>query len=434
MPTLAGILFFLFPVNSGENSTILLALITNLIRSPFDNYLIEIIVVIVLVSTVGSIYYMIFKPDWKNSRQSLYIICHVTPLWFLLRIFGSLFAISVYFKIGPEIIWGASAGYTVFKDIGAPIVFIVTIACFLMPFLTEFGFMEFIGTLVKRPFGYIFKLPGRSAIDAMASFLTSSTVGLLITIGQYEKGYYSAREACSVATNFSVVSISFSLLIATVAGIDHMFFSWYFSVFITCMICAIIMVRLPPLSQMTDTYFPSSGAKSLRTNKSQNKILYLATENAMKRAAQAPQPFEMIKNSWHAAIGVIFGVLPPSMAVGTCTIILLNQTPFFEYLSYPIFILLDIFSFPEAKIASPGFIIGLFDQFMPALVASNIKNELVKFVLAGVAVTQLIYMSEVGLVILRSSLPLKFRHLIAIFFLRSVISFPVLLLAGLIFT
>lgn len=432
LPTLAGILFFLFPVPSDGNNTILLAVITKIIRSPFEDHLLEIIVSVVLLSTLGSIYYMIRKPDWESSYPSLYNIFHVTPLWFIFRLIGGSFAIMVYFKVGPEIIWSADTGLTVFTDIGAPIVFIVTVACFLMPFLTEFGFMEFVGTMVRRPFGLIFTLPGRSAIDAFASFLTSSTVGLLITISQYEKGYYSAREACSVATNFSVVSISFSLLIATVAGIDYMFFSWYLSVFISCIICAIIMVRLPPLSNVEDSYFPLEGEKILPQKQKHKNILLQATENAMARAAQAPRPLEMIKTSGHGALGVIAGVLPPSMAIATCTIILLTQTPFFDIFSYPVYFLLDLFSFPEAKQSAPGFVIGFFDQFMPALIASKIDNELVKFVLAGVAVTQLIYMSEVGLLVLRSSLPLKFRHLFLIFLLRSLISFPVLLIAGLI--
>jgi nucleoside recognition membrane protein YjiH len=69
---------------------------------------------------------------------------------------------------------------------------------------------------------------------------------------------------------------------------------------------------------------------------------------------------------------------------------------------------------------------------MPAIVASNIENKLVKFVLAGLGVTQLIYMSEVGLIILRSSIPLNFIQLFVIFLLRSIISFPVLLIAGMI--
>lgn len=432
LPSIVGVLLFLFPVSYGGNDTILLAVITNIVRGPFEAYMLEIIVTIVLISAIGSGYYIAFKPDWKSSYPSLYIICHTTPLWFGFRTVGAIFGIMVYFQIGPEIIWGASTGLTVFTEIGATIFFIITVACFLMSFLTEYGFMEFIGTLLSRPFGILFTLPGRSAIDAMASFLTASSVGLLITISQYEKGYYTARQAAAIAVNFSVVSVSFSLLIATVAGIEHIFFNWYLSVVVACMLCAIITVRIPPLCTIKETYYPPVGRQIEGRKTHHSNPLRASVENAMIRAKSAPGPKKFIKNGWFGAIGVVFGVLGPSMAVGTTTIILLIQTPVFDILSYPIFFILDLIQFPEAKAAAPGMMIGFLDQFMPALVAANIENELVKFVLAGLGITQLIYMSEVGLIIIRSSLPLKFRHLAVIFILRTVISFPVLLMAGLI--
>lgn len=430
IPSLIGVLIFLFPVSYDGNTTIFLAVITSIIRAPFEHFILEIIVCVVILSAIASGYYQIFKPDLEKRFKSLHIICYTSFPWFLTRLLGASFAIMVYFHVGPEFIWEKETGFTVFTEIGATIFFIISVACFLMPFLTEFGFMEFIGTMVSRPFGLLFKLPGRSAIDALASFLTASNVGLLITLGQYEKGYYTARQAAAVATNFSVVSVSFSLLIATVSGIEHLFINWYLSIFIACMICTIILVRIPPLSRLNDDYY---GHRTPQNNHpAQGPMINQAIHNAITRASNAPAPITILKNSWYSAISVIFGVLAPSMAVGTLTIILLNHTPIFNVLSTPIFFILEIINFPEASKAAPGMIIGFLDQFMPAIVASNIENELVKFVLAGLGVTQLIYMSEVGLIILRSSIPLNFVHLFVIFLLRSIISFPVLMVAGMI--
>ena len=39
----------------------------------------------------------------------------------------------------------------------------------------------------------LFTLPGRSAVDNLASFIGDGTVGVLITSRQYEKGIYSKR-------------------------------------------------------------------------------------------------------------------------------------------------------------------------------------------------------------------------------------------------
>lgn len=432
LPSFFGIFLFLFPVPSGDTSTIMLALITNMVRAPFENYILGIIVSVVVFSALGSGYYQLFKPNWKERFPLLATLFQTEFVWFLMRLLGAIFGIMVYFKLGPEIIWSPETGFTVFTEIGATVFFIITVACFLMPFLTEFGFMEFIGTLVSRPFGFLFTLPGRSAIDALASFLTASNVGLLITIGQYDKGYYSAREASAIAVNFSVVSISFSFLIASVSGIDHLFFGWYFSVFIACVICAIIMVRIPPLSNIANDYHPVPGDQTIRSDNLHQNIFKSALMAAMNRAEKAPSIKHLLLGSTHSALGVSFGVLAPSMAVGTMTIVLLTHTEIFNILSLPIYYVLEFLNFAEASTAAPGMIIGFLDQFMPALVASNIENELSKFVLAGMAVTQLVYMSEVGILILRSSLPLKFRHLFIIFILRSIIAFPVLMIAGLI--
>lgn len=425
-----GVLLFLTPIEFDGNTTILLAVLTAEVRAPFEGYILEIIVSVVILSALASGWYQLFKPAIATTNTSLRLISKTSFIWFLMRLLGATFAVMVYFQVGPEMVWGKANGFTVFTEIGATIFFIITVACFLMPFLTEFGFMEFIGTLVSKPFGKLFKLPGRSAIDALASFLTSSNVGLLITISQYDRGYYTTRQAASVAVNFSVVSISFSLLIATVSGIEHIFFSWYISIFIACVICAIILVRIPPLSNLNDDYI--NKGKQEDVLKVEGSMMTRAFKLASIRAANAPSAAKIFMNSWHSAISVIFGVIAPSMAIGTMTIILLNNTPLFNILSYPILMLLELFNFPEAGRAAPGMIIGFLDQFMPAIVASGIKNEMVKFVLAGLAVTQLIYMSEVGLIILRSSLPLKLRHLFLIFLMRSIISFPVLFVTGLI--
>lgn len=428
-PSLIGILLFLFPVSYDGNTTIFLAVITSMVRAPFESFILEIIVGVVILSALASGYHQLFKPEWENRHKTLYIICKTSFPWFLTRLLGATFAVMVYFQVGPEFIWGKETGFTVFTEIGATIFFIITVACFLMPFLTEFGFMEFIGTIVSRPFSILFNLPGRSAIDALASFLTASNVGLLITIGQYERGYYTTRQAAAIATNFSVVSVSFSLLIATVSGIEHLFINWYISIFITCMICTIILVRIPPISRLSNDFH--GGKERKETDISNEPMFKTAIHLAMGRATAAPPPLMILKNSWYSAVSVIFGILAPSMAVGTLTIILLNHTPIFDILSMPILFILEIINFPDASKAAPGMIIGFLDQFMPAIVASNIENELVKFVLAGLGVTQLIYMSEVGLIILRSSIPLNFGHLFVIFLLRSLISFPVLMIAGL---
>ncbi len=431
LPSLIGILVFLTPIEYAGHETIFIGVLTDWIRKPLEPILLETVVSLTVIAVFGGAYYLIAKPDWDKGHPFLHAICHVTPVWLALRAVGAVFGLMVYFQAGPELVWGESTGHTVFIDIGVAMLVIFLTACMLMPFLTDFGFMEFIGTLARKVFARLFRLPGRSAIDATASLVAAASVGLLITINQYERGYYSARESAAVATNFSIVSIPFSLVVAQVAGVDHMYFSWYMTVIVACLICALITVRIPPLSRMPDTYFESVGKQIHEVAEQDMPLFKWSVHEAMERAKSAPGPRDFIRNGFLAFIDVAFGVIGPAMALATATAIVVFHTPVFEVLSYPIYWLLDAAQVPEAAMAAPGFLVGFLDQFMPALVAKDIQSELTRFILAGLSICQLIYMAEVGVLILRSTLPLSFSNLLVIFLIRTAILFPIFLVAGL---
>ncbi len=212
LPSAVGVSLFLFPVTIDGNSTILLGVITDMVKLPLAPYAVGIISSLVISAALGGCYYLLFEPDWEASHPTLYAFCQVEPIWFCLRLVAAVLAVMVYFQLGPEAVRGEDTGQLTFEVSGPSIIYILFFACFLMPFLTDFGFMEFIGTLVRRPFELLFRLPGRAAIDATASFVSASMVGLIISLKQYHSGRYSAREASVIATNFSIVSIPFCLV------------------------------------------------------------------------------------------------------------------------------------------------------------------------------------------------------------------------------
>ena len=71
-------------------------------------------------------------------------------------------------------------------------------------------------------------------------------------------------------------------------------------------------------------------------------------------------------------------------------------------------------------------VVGFADMLLPAILGSGIESEMTRFVIATVSVTQLIYMSEVGGLILGTKIPLKIWDLVIIFVLRTVISLPII--------
>ncbi|NJH66182.1 YjiH family protein, partial [Staphylococcus agnetis] len=60
----------------------------------------------------------------------------------------------------------------------------------------------------------------------------------------------------------------------------------------------------------------------------------------------------------------------------------------------------------------------------------GVKDDLTRFVVGALSVSQLIYLSEVGGVILGSKIPVSLTKLFAIFLMRTVIALPIIALMG----
>lgn len=85
--------------------------------------------------------------------------------------------------------------------------------------LTSYGLMEFFGIFLQKLMRPAWRTPGRSSVDAVASFVGSYSLGLLITGEMYKTGRYTAREAAIIATGFSTVSATFMIVVAETLGI-----------------------------------------------------------------------------------------------------------------------------------------------------------------------------------------------------------------------
>jgi nucleoside recognition membrane protein YjiH len=75
-------------------------------------------------------------------------------------------------------------------------------------------------------------------------------------------------------------------------------------------------------------------------------------------------------------------------------------------------------------------VVGFADMFIPSILASSIESDLTRFVIAALSVTQLIYMSEVGALLIGSKIPVNFFELFVIFILRTLVTLPIIALMG----
>jgi nucleoside recognition membrane protein YjiH len=428
VPTLVGMAMFLIPIPSGESVTIGVGLLADGLQDLLGAALVPVGVAVLCLSVIATVFARLVNPAWMRSEGWIEIF-HVGPVWFGMRVVGALFGLMTVYGFGPEVLRGGATGGVILNDLIPVLLTFFLFALIALPFLVEFGLMEFIGTIVRKPFRKIFGLPGRSAIDATASWMGAAPLGVLITYQQYERGYYSQREASVIATNFSVASIAFSLLIAGFIGLDHMFVQMYFTVVVAGLTAAIIMPRIPPLSWKPDEYYPPVGKRIEETERAPGVGVFTASVGAATaRANTAPGPRELARGVLLSIGDIFFGLLPLVMAIGTAALALAEHTPVFTWISYPMVPVLELLRLPEAAAAAPATLVGFADMFLPAVLLTSVESELTRFVIGCLSLTQLIYMSEIGVLILKSKIPLSFLELGVVFGLRTVITLPIIAL------
>lgn len=93
------------------------------------------------------------------------------------------------------------------------------------------------------------------------------------------------------------------------------------------------------------------------------------------------------------------------MVGGVLALIVALNTPILNWLSYPFAHYLKLLGVPEAFEASPGTIAGFIDMFLPIILGQNLVSELTRIVITGLSIVQIIFMVEIGVLILTSNIP-----------------------------
>lgn len=427
IPSLIGIFLFITPIRVSGEFSIPVALLAGSLKSIIGSHLPTVITLIVVLTGVVTFATKLFSPRLIINKPFLAGLFDISIPWCLVRLVGMVFILMTFFKVGPEAIWSADTGSMVLHDLLPTLFSVFIFAGLLLPLLMNFGLLEFLGTLLTRVMRPVFGLPGRSAVDCMASWLGDGSVGILMTSKQYESSYYTQKEAAVIGTTFSAVSITFSLVVIAQVGLEHMFAPFYLTVCLAGIVAAIVVPKLPPLSNKKDLFISGKARdhedEVIPANRS---ALSWGLEKALHKAKSIDSPVHVLQEGIKNAIDMVFGVLPVIMGIGTTALVLAEYTPIFNYLGMPFIPFLELLQIPEAEAASTTMVVGFADMFVPSILASSIENEMTRFVIAALSLTQLIYLSEVGALLLGSKVPVTIFELFAIFILRTLVTLPVI--------
>lgn len=238
VPSALGILIFFVPIEIGGRSTILLDHMVSGAR----RWLGDASGLYALVLITAGAAYPLVRGYWNRN---------ITERVFSgLKILGVLAALLALTGWGPAFLHEPDMLPFLFDKLVIPVSLIVPIGGVFLALLISYGLLELIGVLVQPIMRPIWRTPGRSAIDAVASFVGSYSIGLLITNRVYQAGQYSAREAAIIATGFSTVSATFMIIVARTLDLMSVWNAYFWLTLSITFLVTAITVRLPPLSSM----------------------------------------------------------------------------------------------------------------------------------------------------------------------------------------
>ena len=336
----------------------------------------------------------------------------------LVIVFLKLFQAPVFFLQNPEI------GGRILK-LGSTIFITIAIAGGLVIFITHSGLVEFIAVLMEPLMKPVFRLPGEAAVNIISSFVSSASVGVYLSEQYYKKGIYTTRQVCSVVVNFSVVSVGYIGVIASLAGVEGQYGALLAASFISVLLMGAVMIRIPPLSGMEDRGYKGAVRKEEKAEFTESGNRLLTAVEAGCRCAEGFTLESLLRNAGQSLLFAqkIVGVMVPAV---TLALTLVHYTPIFTWLGEPLVPLLSFVRVPDAALAAPSVLIGIVEVSLPSiLIGRTAAGAQTRFFVALLSIIQIVFFSEAGNAILASEIPIGFKKLVGIFLIRTLIGIPI---------
>ncbi len=420
-----GVFFFFLPIIPQEGGSNIVPMVW--VVNTFKSAAASIINYLVLIVCIGlSVTYTI----GKVTKKGFFAKFHEKdgPITGLLYYLSAIFSFMLVFNVGPEQILNPDVGGLAISLAGTTL-FTVTIAGWLVTFLTEFGILEFIGTLIEPLMRRLFRLPGQSAVDALSSFVAAPAVGVFITNKLYNENVYTERESAAIMTNFSVVSLGFFALLVSITDTLHMYGNLVLTSLVVSFIMAAIVIRIPPLSLKKDIY--KNGVvqtKEMRKpGKYDTKIFKKAFAAGTTKARSTE--YSVFISSISDVISFAFKIVSFVASLTVLSLLISTYTPFFDWIGKPMIPYLNLLGLPDAAAIAPSTLIGISEIALPAmLIAGKDIAEASIFFILVLSTVQIIFFTESANAMLQSDNDLSFVDLVFIFLIRTIIAAPIVAL------
>ena len=405
--SLFGIFMFFVPVTIGGAKSIPIDHITSLVKK-LPNYNL----VFGVFMVVAGIAYAIKTKSWQKSK--------LHSVFFAIKLVALVFVFMYVTNKGPARIFDGDMLPLIWNGIMVSVATIVPIGSVFLAFLTGFGLMEFIGVFMEPVMRPVFKTPGRSAVDAVASFVGSYSLALLITNRVYLEDTYTKKEAAIIATGFSTVSATFMIIVAkTLDLLDYWLAYFWITLFVTFLVTA-ITARIFPLNKKPQEYY--SGKEYVPEEK--KKITFgEAIEAGMEAYKNSGSLASVVKDNFIDGFKMALNIAPSLLGVGMIGLLLAEYTPIFDLIGYIFYPFTLITRVEQPLMVAQALGMSIAEMLLPAPVVANAGLGLIaKMLVAVVSVSEILFFSASIPVMMGTEIPLKFSDYIIIWIERVILS------------
>ncbi len=401
--SMIGLVMFFVPFTIGEKSTIL-----------FDHgatYLVNqqhtLSVTLLFMLMIFGVSKPFIDGSWRKN------ITH--KILTVFKVLGLVLAVMYITGNAPAFMMEKDMLPFLFEKLALPVGMIVPLGALILAFLVGFGLLEMVGVLMQPIMKPIWKTPGASAIDAVASFVGSYSIGLLITNRVYLQKQYSAREAIIIATGFSTVSAAFMVIVAKTLGLMEFWNLFFWSTLVITFIVTAITARIPPISQFdNEVERPNLDYK-------RGTRLKAAYELGLSTSRRASDFKQILWTNFRDGLTMAAAIVPSIIAVGLTGLLLAKYTPVFDALGLLLYPFTWLGGLPEPLVAAKGMSAGLAEMFLPALLLSE-ADMLTRYVAGVISISSVLFFSAMIPCVLATEIPISVGKMVIVWFQRVALS------------
>jgi len=417
-----GLAFFLLPVPVGGRLTVPFDVAISWITRGLPGAVAVYCLLVILAGAIGSL-----AVAWKADSGSVWVKHFRTSTALLVvRLIGVPLAAIYFFRLGPDALMQPDVADLMWNTLAFSVGVIIPIGAAFLVLFVRYGFLEFVGTLMRPVMRPLFRLPGRSALDSITSWVGSYSVGLYLTRQLLRDGYYNKRETYTIATCFSTVSIGFVAVVAQTLDLLHLFPLIFLTYFVAIYLLTAILARTWPIARVAEEYVAPARPEAEEAEP-RRALLCQAWERALRQAETATGFGRTLRDGFTDGLLLASTILGSILTVGTAALLLARETSLFTWLGRPLVPLLSLLGIPDAQAVGPAVLVGITEMYIPALLVTDAALP-ARFFVAVLSISQLIFFSSVGPMMLDMfrEIPIRARELVALFLMRTAILVPLL--------